>query len=97
MSKLAIVALFAALLCSPWLLWPQLDRINRLIPPRYGYLHTWAIVGTMTLATTLSLIAVVRIRLARGRLVGGLAAWTALLLSLLWWCVPLAFILLFWL
>jgi hypothetical protein len=101
-SKLAIVSLVTAVLGSPCLLGPLSDWINWYVPQSFrqtgihGYVHRWFVFGAMILSTALSLTAVIRICRSRGALLGDRAAWAALILSLLWWSLPLGLLLLLW-
>lgn len=101
-SKLAIVALIVSVLGSPCLLGPLSNWINWHVPQQYrqtghyGYLHFYAEIGALLLASTLSLMAIGRIRESQGRLLGKPVAWAAVIISSLWWAlIALAFLLVF--
>ena len=89
-SRLAIASLIVAILGSPCLLGPFSNWINWYVPQgfnqvgRYGFVHFWFIRGAMILATVLPVAAIIRIALSR-RTRGMSIAVIALLISLLWW------------
>jgi hypothetical protein len=90
-SRLAIISLVVALLGCPCLLGAFSNWINWYVPgqfrqtSRYGFVHFYFIRGTMILATTLPVAAIIRIGLSRRTRTGIGIAVIALLISLLWW------------
>lgn len=90
-SKLAIVALAVSILACPQLFVFLNKRFDQFA--RHDGLHVR--LAAMSVATALAVIAIVRVRLSRGALLGAGMAWAGLAISLLWWSLmALVFLLL---
>lgn len=94
-SKLAFFAVGMSILFSPCILGSISDALNWNLPQAYrqtaayGYWHRRIILTAMSISSTLSLCAFLRIRFSGGRLLGVKVARFAFVLSLIWWLLLL--------